>query len=234
MIRIAIVEDDEAYREQLNRFVGQYQREQGEEFSVINFTDGLEIAESYTASYDIILMDIEMRHLNGMDTARRIRQQDKNVVIVFITNLAQFAIQGYQVEALDYVLKPISYFAFSQELQKAVKKVRERTSFFLHIMQESSMIRLDASKITYIESQGHNVVYHTEEGEFVTRDSLKSIEQKLSGRSFCRCNNCYLVNLAQVEKVDKSIVTVAGVPLQISRPKRKGFMEALAAYIGGE
>lgn len=234
MIRIAIVEDDAAYREQLNGFVERYQREQGIEFSVAHFTDGLEIAEEYKAAYDIIFLDIEMKHLNGMETAKHIRRQDKNVVLIFITNLAQFAIQGYEVEALDYVLKPVSYFAFSQELQKAVKKVRERTECFLRIVQESSMVRLDVAKITYIESQGHNVVYHTEEGQYVNRDSLKSVEQKLAGRSFSRCNNCYLVNLAHVQKVDKSMVTVAGEPLQISRPKRKAFMEALTAYVGGE
>lgn len=234
MIRIAIVEDDAAYREQLNGFVDRYQREQGEEFSVASFADGLEIAEEYKAAYDIIFLDIEMKHLNGMETAKHIRRQDKNVVLIFITNLAQFAIQGYEVEALDYVLKPVSYFAFSQELQKAVKKVRERTEFFLRIVQESSMVRLDVAKITYIESQGHNVVYHTEEGQYVNRDSLKSVEQKLAGRSFSRCNNCYLVNLAHVQKVDKSTVTVAGEPLQMSRPRRKAFMEALAAYVGGE
>ena len=179
-------------------------------------------------------MDIEMKHLDGMATARRIRQQDRNVIIIFITNLAQFALQGYEVEALSYVLKPINYFAFSQELQKAVKKVRERSAFFLHIVQESSMLRLDTAKLLYIESQGHSVTYHTTEGTMSARGSLKSIEEKLVGRPFSRCNNCYLVNLAHVEKVDKNQVTVSGIELQMSRPRRKAFMEALASYVGGE
>ncbi|MBQ9165565.1 MAG: response regulator transcription factor [Oscillospiraceae bacterium] len=234
MIRIAIVEDDANYRSQLSRYIADYERDKKEQFKLTEFTDGLDIAENYTASYDIIFMDIEMKHLDGMATARRIRQQDRNVIIIFITNLAQFALQGYEVEALSYVLKPINYFAFSQELQKAVKKVRERSAFFLHIVQESSMLRLDTAKLLYIESQGHSVTYHTTEGTMSARGSLKSIEEKLVGRPFSRCNNCYLVNLAHVEKVDKNQVTVSGIELQMSRPRRKAFMEALASYVGGE
>ena len=129
MTRIAVVEDDSAYRRQLREYLQRYERESGEALSVTEFSDGLEIAEHYSSSYDIIFMDIQMSHLDGMQTAQRIRAQDKTVIIIFITNLAQFALQGYKVEALDYVLKPIQYFAFSQVLQKAVKKVRDSSAF---------------------------------------------------------------------------------------------------------
>lgn len=234
MTRIAVVEDDSTYRRQLREHLERYEQEYGEALRVTEFTDGLEIAEHYTSSYDIILMDIQMKNLDGMKTAQCIRAQDKTVIIIFITNLSQFALQGYKVEALDYVLKPIQYFAFSQVLQKAVKKVRENSSFFLHLMQESRMLRLDVSKISYMESQGHNVIYHTDEGDYLERNTLKNLEQKLEGRPFSRCNNCYLVNLARVERVDQNQVIVSGQALQISRPKRKSFMEALAAYVGGE
>lgn len=234
MIRIAVVEDEPVYRKQLNTFIRDYEKSSGESFQVTEFADGLDIVEDYQAVYDIIFLDVRMKHLDGMQTARKIREYDRDVILIFITNMAEFAIQGYQVEALDYVLKPINYFAFSQELQKAVKKVKEKTAFFLHVMKESSMVRLDVATISYIESQGHNVVIHTKEEEIVSRDSLKNLEKKLAGRHFSRCNNCYLVNLALVERVDKNLVTVAGEELQISRTKRKAFMEELAQFIGGE
>jgi DNA-binding LytR/AlgR family response regulator len=234
MIKIAIVEDELTYRKQLNTYIRQYEAEKGEEFQIVNFSDGLDIVENYSASYDIIFMDIEMKHMNGMAAAQRIREQDKEVVLIFITNLAQFAIQGYQVEALDYVLKPINAFAFAQELQKAVKKVREKKSFFLHIIREGNMFRLDSAKITYIESQGHNVVFHTRDEDYIGRDSLRNLEKKLEGHHFSRCNSCYLVNLAYVTQVDKNVVFVGGTELQISRPKKKPFMEDLAKFVGGE
>lgn len=234
MIHIAVVEDDPAYRRHLLDFIDDYQQETGEQFQVAVFSDGLEIVQNHNASFQIILMDIEMKHLDGLQAAKRIRRNDRDVIIIFITNLAQFAIQGYEVEALDYVLKPVNYFAFSQVLQRAVKKVKQKSAFFLHIVKESSMIRLDASSISYIESQGHNVIYHTDHGDYTCRDSLKNLEEKLEGRHFSRCNSGYLVNLAHVERVEKNDVTVSGVVLPVSRPRKKGFMEDLANYVGGE
>ena len=175
-----------------------------------------------------------MKHMDGMQAAMRIRDMDKNVIIIFITNSAQFAVQGYKVEALDYVLKPIQYFAFSQVLHNAVKKVHGKSKFYIHLLQESKMIRLDADQILYIESRGHTIIYHTEVGEYAERGSLKGAEEKLAQRHYYKCNNCYLVNLAHVERVNQLVVTVKGQDLQISRARRKSFMEALAAYMGGE
>lgn len=166
MIRIAIVEDDTGYRSQLRKYIDQYQSDFSETVSVSEFSDGLEIVEKYKSEYDIILMDIQMKHMDGMQAAMRIRDMDKNVIIIFITNSAQFAVQGYKVEALDYVLKPIQYFAFSQVLHNAVKKVHGKSKFYIHLIQESKMIRLDADQILYIESRGHTIIYHTEIGEY--------------------------------------------------------------------
>ena len=234
MIYIAVVEDDPVYSQHLLGLLSEFEQETGEQFQISTFSDGLEIVENHSAPFQIILMDIEMKHMNGMQAAKRIRRNDRDVIIIFITNLAQFAIQGYEVEALDYLLKPVNYFAFAQVLQKAVKKVKQNTAFFLHIVKESSMIRLDAASIHYIESQGHNVTYHTAQGSYTCRDSLKSLEQKLAGRHFSRCNSGYLVNLAHVERVEKNDVTVSGVVLPISRPRKKGFMEDLANFVGSE
>ena len=118
MIRVAIVEDEAEIREQLMGYVQRYTRQYGTAFEVKTFADGLEILEDYRPAYDLILLDIEMKHLDGMETARRIRELDPEVMLVFITNMAQYAIKGYAVGALDYVLKPVPYFAFSQQLQK--------------------------------------------------------------------------------------------------------------------
>lgn len=234
MVRLAIVEDDVKYLEQFCEYVKRYEKEGKEQISVRTFSDGMDIITEYKPVYDIIFMDIQMKLLDGMSTAKSIRKLDKNVILVFITNLAQYAIQGYEVEALDYVLKPVSYFAFSQELKKAIKKLKSKQTYYFNIFQEGSMIRLDVSQIYYIESQGHNITFHTRDNVYTIRDSLKNMENKLQGRYFYRCNNCYLVNLHYVESVNNNLVTVAGDTLQISRPKKKGFMEELSRYMGGE
>ena len=99
MIRIAMVEDEAAVREQLMGYVQRYTRQYGTEFSVTEFADGVDILEDYRPVYDIVFLDVEMKHLDGMETARRIRALDADVVLIFITNMAQYAIKGYAVGA---------------------------------------------------------------------------------------------------------------------------------------
>ena len=207
MTRIAIVEDEAAVREQLAGYVQRYTRQYGTRFEVTMFTDGVEILEDYRPVYDMIFLDVEMQHLDGMETARRIRELDSDVLLIFITNMAQYAIKGYAVGALDYVLKPVPYFAFSQQLQKAVNQLAKRTRHYLAVPVD---------------------------GDFSAPGALKVLEEKLAGRLFARCNSGYLVNLAQVSGVQQNTVQVGPHELQISRPKRRAFLAALADYIGGE
>ena len=234
MIRVAIVEDEAEIREQLMGYVQRYTRQYGTAFEVKTFADGLEILEDYRPAYDLILLDIEMKHLDGMETARRIRELDPEVMLVFITNMAQYAIKGYAVGALDYVLKPVPYFAFSQQLRKAEEQLRRRARHYLALPVEGGMRRLDSSLIYYLESEGHRVHFYTEEGDFVAAGTLKAFEEKLAERPFARCNSGYLVNLAQVKSVQQGMVQVGAYELQVSRPRRKAFLAALADHIGGE
>lgn len=125
MIRVAIVEDEASYMKQFQKYLAQYAKESGEEFDIVTFTDGDEIAGGYKSVYDIILMDVQMRFMDGMSAAEEIRKVDPEVVIIFITNMSQYAIRGYAVDALDYVLKPVSYFAFSQRLDRAIARMKK-------------------------------------------------------------------------------------------------------------
>ena len=126
MFRIAIVEDQEETRECLNRFVRQYAEEQGLQVEISLIADGSEIAEHYTPGFDIIFMDVEMPRLDGFGAAEAIRAVDAEVVLVFVTNMAQYAIRGYEVDALDYVLKPVNYYQFCTKLSRAIQRVQRR------------------------------------------------------------------------------------------------------------
>ena len=234
MIRIAMVEDEAAVRKQLQGYIQRYTRQYGTAFAVTEFSDGVEILDAYRPVYDIVLLDVEMKHLDGMETARRIRELDRDVVLLFITNMAQYAIKGYAVGALDYLLKPVPYFAFSQQLQKAEEKLRRRARHYLAVPVEGGLRRLDTAQIYYMESEGHRVHFYTEEGEFSAPGALKTFEEKLADLPFARCNSGYLVNLAQVKSVQQGLAQVGPYELQVSRPKRKSFLAALADYIGGD
>lgn len=234
MVRIAIVEDEAAVRSQLAEYVQRYTRQYGTVFEVSTFAGGGQLLADYRPVYDIVLMDIEMPGMDGMETARHLRALDSEVLLLFITNTAQYAIKGYAVGALDYILKPVPYFAFSQLLQKAVRQLQTRVQHTLVVPIEGGMRRVDTATLYYLESEGHRVHFYAEDGDFVAPGTLKTFEEKLADRPFMRCNSGYLVNLAQVRSVQQDFVQVGPYALQISRPRRKAFLAALADHIGGE
>ena len=126
MVRIAVVEDEALSRQLLADYLARYSEENGVTFDITYFEDGGAIIGDYRPVYDIILMDIQMTHVDGMTAARAIREVDQEVVLVFITSAAQFAIHGYQVGALSYLMKPLPWFAFSQELSRCLEAVAKR------------------------------------------------------------------------------------------------------------
>ena len=234
MLRCAIVEDSPRELEHLKECLARYSAERDIPLETTAFGDAASFLEHYRADYDIVFMDIELPGINGMEAAHRLREIDRQVILIFVSNLAQFAVKGYEVDALDYVLKPVPYFAFSQQLRKAEEQLRRRARHYLALPVEGGMRRLDSSLIYYLESEGHRVHFYTEEGDFVAAGTLKAFEEKLAERPFARCNSGYLVNLAQVQAVQQNTVQVGPYELQISRPKRKAFLAALTDYIGGE
>ena len=234
MVRIALVEDDLQYRTQLHEYIMQYASSTGEPISVTEFSDGDEIALHYKADYDIILMDIEMTFMDGMTAAEEIRQKDRDVVIIFITNSPQYAIKGYAVDALDYILKPVSYFAFSQRLERALSRMRRREEKYFTVTTRDGTHRVAFSHLYYVESNGHNLLYHTAEGVLQSSGSMREAESQFAGEHFARCNQCYLVNLQHTEAVVEDEVIVHGERLRFSRSRKKAFLSELNAYFAGE
>lgn len=188
MIRIAVVEDDPLCQAQLTEHIRRYGAENQVEFQITCFSDGLDIAEEYRPVYDIILLDIEMPQLDGMAAARRIRDFDPAVILIFITNMGQYAIKGYEVDTLDFVLKPVSYFQFSLKLKKAVSSLRNRASRDLLLTLEGGIKRVSSDCICYIEVQGHRLIVHCEDGDYALSGALRDMERQLEGQHFIRCN----------------------------------------------
>ena len=231
MLRIAVVEDDKTYAAQLKEYLVRYGTEKNQKISVALFPDGEDIVTDYSAEFDIILMDVEMTFMDGMTTAERIREKDNEVVIIFITNMPQYAIQGYKVDALDYVLKPISYFAFSQRIDRALTRVKKKEATYITVAQKGGKKKQNVDKICYVEVRDHDLIYHSTKGDIVTKSSMKEAEDTLGGTKFFRCNRCYLVNLEYVEDFRGNDVTVASDVIQVSRARKKAFMDALNDYM---
>ena len=233
MIRIAIAEDDPQCFAQMERYIGDFGRETGRTFRITHYDNGEDLVERYRPEYDLILMDVEMPFMDGMTAAGHIRGMDPEVVIIFVTNLAQYAIQGYSVNALDYILKPLNYFSFSQRLARCLRYVKKREDAYITVAVKGGALKLEVGDIYYIERLGHQLMFHTRDGIHASSSTLRQMEEALGDKGFVRCNKGYLVNLAHVSGVRDGCAVVRGDKLLISRGRRVPFLDALADYVGG-
>jgi len=229
---IAVVEDSAQDRAVLDSYLEKYQQEKNCHFQITHFSDGDEIALGYKGGYDLILMDIEMTFLDGMSAAEEIRRADPEVLIIFITNSPQYAIKGYAVQALDYILKPLSYYAFCQRMNHVRELLGRRQKHFLTVPCAGGVQKLDVSDIYYVEICDHDLLFHTKQGEVHSTGSMRDVEQKLPPENFFRSSKAYLVNLEHVDGIQDEDAIVNGERVQISRAKRKAFLAALNHYMG--
>ena len=230
MIRIAVVEDEEKYYRVLKGYLDRYEAECAERIEVVWFENGAVFLEQFHSDFDIILLDIEMPVMDGLSVARDVRKADDYVIIIFITNMAQYAIHGYEVNALDYVVKPVEYYPFLVKLQRAVRIIRETSgnSLLLPFLGEEKRVLI--KEILYVEVHSHTVDYYTYSGVSTVTGTLKTVEERLKNDHFVRCNSCYLVNLRHVTGIKDDAVIVEGHSLKISRAKKKEFLNQLSVF----
>ena len=235
-MRVAIVEDQESNSALLQEYLERYGRENGEPIRCAVYHNGMEFTANYRPIWDLILMDIEMPRMNGMETAHFIRQTDTNVLIIFITQMAQYAIEGSSVQALDYVLKPVQYFAFAAKMQQVSKILAARSDAPLLITSREGMVKLPLSAIYYVEVRNHTLCFHTKQNtiESTAAQTMSGLSQELAGKDFARCHPGYLVNLRHVMGYDRSCVKLPGCTLPMSRTYYKGFVQALISYCAEE
>jgi len=230
---IAIVEDDQTEAAKLRQYFDQYTAERGTIFKISHFESAEQFLGKYEPVYDIVLLDIMLPKMNGMEAAVKLRELDETTTIIFVTNMAQFAVRGYEVDAFDFVVKPVSYSNFSLKLQRALNKLSSRRETEVIVSTSEGMFRIASSQIRYIEISGHRLVYHTTSGTIGSYGTLKEVEAILSDKVFVRCNSSYLVNLNYVRAIRGHTVLVGSDELPISRPKKKPFVQAVNDFLGG-
>lgn len=234
MLHIAIVEDNKADSDLLQELLHQYEQDNSCRFQITCFSNGMSFLDEYEAKYDIILMDIEMPQLDGMSTAKRLREIDSTVCLIFITNLAQYAINGYEVDAIDFLLKPLEYFQFSLRLHKAIHICGLWKERSIAVDTQDALIRLPLNEIYYVESEKHYLTFRTKRGEYRSRGTIKTVMGELPRETFARSHSSYLVNLGYVERIERKQVIVHGMALPVSRACRQELIDAFTRYLGGE
>lgn len=233
MIQIAIIEDDDAHLDRLKEHLLRYEQEQHCPMQLKTFSNAVSFLENYRPVYDVVFMDIGLQYVSGMTAARELRKLDQSVILIFVTSLAQYALEGYEVNAADYILKPVAYYDFALKLKRAMDRLVRSSSHELLLSFQNGMVRISVGDIYYVETAGHNVLYHTKSGSFAQRRSLTSVERELREFGFYRCNSCYLVNLEYVRGISGYTATVNNTLLQISQPRKEAFCRALRDHMGG-
>lgn len=229
MIKIAIVDDEKPHSDILESYLARYAAEKNLEIRAEVFSNAVAFLTDYRSDFDIVFMDIRMQYMDGLTAAKRLRELDGEVVLIFVTSLAKYAVDGYAVDAADYIVKPFAYPDFALKMARAVKRIpRERAPIV--IRSSDGIIRIDPALIVYVETDGHRVVFHTDGKDYTQYSSLNAVEKLLRDRGFSRCNTSYLVNLRYVEKIVDYTVTVKGKELLISHPRKKAFTEDCVAY----
>ncbi len=233
MINIAVVDDSAEDRKILTDTLKRFTQEQKISANIVAYQNGEDAIKDTAKTFDIFCLDIDMPGFDGIDLAKRIREYDSEVVIVFVTNMAQMAIMGYEVRAMDFILKPIEYYAFSMKMQSIFNIIDKKKSKNLILNLSEGMVRISTDDLYYAEIKAHYLFYHTKNGIYQQRSTISELEEKLKGLSFAKCNQCYLINLKHVRAVKKDDVNVGGDWLKISRPRKKAFLQSLANYMGG-
>ncbi len=233
MLHIAICDDEKDFVTHLTKLLKQYACEADEEIKVSVFYDGMELIDGYDTTIDLIFLDIQMKLVDGLRTAERIRQMDEKVGIIFLTTLTQCALEGYKYQAANYIIKPMKYVRLKAELEQWRKRSQRHDRPAIVVANDFGKYKIFLNTLQYVETFNRNLLLHTEQENIICYRSMKELEQELAAHGFVRCHTSYIVNLFFVKGVNKLEITlVTGETIPISQPRRKQFMEQLAEYWG--
>lgn len=231
MYSVALVDDEQRDVARITHCLSRFEKEKQQRFKVASFQNGINFLTAFKSNYDIVFMDVNLPHMNGIDVAKKMRALDRNIVLVFVTNMVGMAIKGYSVGASSFVPKPIEYDNISDALQQIIPEIEEKKlKQTVLISSNRDIYKVNVDDIAYVEVLGHRLVYHIKGGQIQSWGTMKTIESTLPQQSFARCNACYLVNLQHVSMVKNMAVHIGDDRLPISQSKRKDFIQRLTSY----
>lgn len=225
---VAICDDEKSLRGCLRKVVETKLQLEGIPYDVAEYGSGESLLCGIREREpDLLFLDIEMKGINGMETAKRLRESCKNTILIFVTAYPDFVFQGYEVRAFHYILKPYKENKIGEVIEKALEELEEAGEQFYLIEKKSGSIRLNLKEILYFKSEGRSVeaVNGRENVRFYGK--LGEVETKMPS-SFLRVHNRYLVNLKHVSKIEADSLECGGEQIPVSRAYRQALMVAFA------
>ncbi len=233
MHKILIVEDEDVAAEALRRSLERYSREKGQTFAVSHSASALDLDD--LSGVDLVFMDIDLPGVNGFDAAIELRKRNHTTVLIFVTNLAQYAVKGYAAEALDFIVKPFSYGDFALRMDRAMVAMGQKRRRAVSVVSRGETRIFDISELVFIEVSGHNLDYHLTGSEMISaRSSLKAVTEELADPCLLKISSSCIINMAHVRGVaDAQVALSDGSTVWISRANKRRCLEAISRYLGG-
>ncbi|MBQ8159425.1 MAG: response regulator transcription factor [Clostridia bacterium] len=229
MYQVAIVDDNRSDAERVMAFLTRFSEEKQQNIVCTWHASADEFLSSYHMQYDIVFMDIRMQGTNGMEAAQKLREKDRTVILIFLTSLAQYAVQGYEVDAMAYIIKPVTYPALKMKMEKALGRCRKDVPDIV-INEGGARVSVHADDLKYVEIFDHNIQYRTSSGIIKGYGTLKDVEAALPEHGFFRLNKQIIVNLKYVTRIEGKNATVDGQEFAISRQRKKEFLADYHLY----
>ncbi|HIQ88177.1 MAG TPA: response regulator transcription factor [Candidatus Scatomorpha gallistercoris] len=233
--KVDICDDEVQECSILSSYLDKMHDDTGEQFSVRIFHSAEALLQNTGGEPDLVLLDIRMNGMSGMDAARELRARGSRVSLVFITTMAQYAIEGYEVHAFGFLRKPLKYAVFKRLMEDLLAHLRREIGYTWEIRNGADSLVVHTKYILYLEVYGHSVFANLLDGTSLPcQITLSKAEEQLTRIGFFRCHKSYIINLRHVERIDSDIVTLSGgkaVPL--SRHRRKTFLSAFARFREG-
>lgn len=233
MFNIAIVEDDRKENQRIKDIVLRYAFENSLDIKVTSFYEGISLLENYNPIYDIIFMDIVMPGMDGYSVCKRIRKVDNKTRLVFLTSMSDYAIKGYDVQAVAFIEKPYTETVLTNRLNKIIRDIKADEGKYLLIKEKTSTYKVDIRDISFVEVNGHMSTFHTTDKDIIERKKISDVYAELKEYDFIQISAAIIVNPIYITSIDEkeSTISIDDVVLPMSRSKKKDVINRFNLYL---
>lgn len=234
MYRVLIVEDEPEEARRLSELIVRYGKMRDLEFRITRHASAMEML-SDKSRYDLCFLDIDLPGINGMEAAQLLRVYDQTTPIIFVTNLAKYAVKGYEVDATGFIVKPATYGGLSMNLDRAMRTIKQNAGRSIMVPTEDGMRIMSFNSIVFVEVTGHRLTYHIEgEEPLEARGSLGQLAEELEDAPVVRVSKSCLANMDKIQLIrNDCLLMSSGDSLHISRTRKREVVETVTDYLGG-
>ena len=233
MIRVAVCDDEEIFLNYYVKIINNIKKLYNYNIEVFKFSSGEELLKFLSISeskFDIIFLDIIMDKINGIETAKEIRKFDTRSEIIFLTSSKDYALEGYEVRAYNYIVK--SSGCVKDKIYEAIRNIYSKDNDFIVIYNKSGIEKIEINNIVYIESNKRKIIFSTTEFKYEMYEKLDNIYDKVKEKGFIKTHRSYIVNREFIKKIEsRDIITTTEEIIPISRSKLEEVKNSFMNYL---